>query len=155
MDKVDWSSHGSRLRSLDAVRGSHVFETLQRWCMDWDLDDLVGTLWLLGMLVDWINSIRRANARCISTFFLTFNFSNFWLLVIWSNFWQIWRSSFSAVSTPIFASKYSFESSWRNLQDLHAFCTAQHSKCQLTSVKLLRIFSILFWKFHWFFQKVV
>ena len=38
--------------------------------------------------------------------------------------WQIkWalRGSFSAVSTPIFARKYSLESSWRDLQDLHAF----------------------------------
>jgi len=31
------------------------------------------------------------------------------------------RGSFSAVSTPIFSSKYSLESSWRDLQDLHAF----------------------------------
>jgi len=31
------------------------------------------------------------------------------------------RSSFSAVSTPIFASKHSLESSWRDLEDLHAF----------------------------------
>ena len=38
--------------------------------------------------------------------------------------WKIkWtsRGSFSAVSTPIFASKYSLESFWRDLQDLHAF----------------------------------
>ena len=31
------------------------------------------------------------------------------------------RGSFSAVSTPKFASKYSLESSWRDPQDLHAF----------------------------------
>ena len=31
------------------------------------------------------------------------------------------RGSFSAVSTPNFARKYSLESSWRDLQDLHAF----------------------------------
>ena len=31
---------------------------------------------------------------------------------------QTSRGSFSAVSTPIFASKYSLESSWRDLQDL-------------------------------------
>merc|ERR1719321_1871779 len=31
------------------------------------------------------------------------------------------RGSLSAVSTPIFASKYSLESSSRDLQDLHAF----------------------------------
>ena len=34
------------------------------------------------------------------------------------------RNSFSVVSKPNFASNYSFESSWRDLQDLHAFCTA-------------------------------
>ena len=36
-----------------------------------------------------------------------------------ANVWQTLRGPFSAVSTPIFASKYSFESSWRDLQDLH------------------------------------
>ena len=34
---------------------------------------------------------------------------------------QTLRGSFSAVSTPIFASKYSLESSWRDLQDSHPF----------------------------------
>ena len=34
---------------------------------------------------------------------------------------QTLRGSFSAVSTPIFASKYSLESSSRDLQDLHTF----------------------------------
>ena len=37
--------------------------------------------------------------------------------------WQTLRGSFSAVSKPIFASKYSLESSWRDLQDLHAWFT--------------------------------
>ena len=36
-------------------------------------------------------------------------------------FLQTLRGSFSAVSTPIFASKRSLESSWRDLQDLHTF----------------------------------
>ena len=36
-------------------------------------------------------------------------------------FLQTLRGSFSAVSTPIFAIKYSLESSWRDLQDLHTF----------------------------------
>ena len=36
-------------------------------------------------------------------------------------FLQTLRGSFSAVSMPIFASKYSLESSWRDLQDLHTF----------------------------------
>ena len=35
----------------------------------------------------------------------------------WANF----RGSFSSVSTPFFASKYSLESSWRHLQDVHTF----------------------------------
>ena len=34
---------------------------------------------------------------------------------------QTSRGSFSAVSTPIFARKYSLESSWRDLQDSHTF----------------------------------
>ena len=34
---------------------------------------------------------------------------------------QTLGGSFSAVSKPNFASKYSFESSWRDLEDLHAF----------------------------------
>ena len=37
------------------------------------------------------------------------------------NHWQTLRGPFSAVSTPVFASIYSFESSWRHLQDLHTF----------------------------------
>ena len=38
----------------------------------------------------------------------------------WKIKWTL-RGSFSAVSTPIFASKYLLESFWRDLQDLHAF----------------------------------
>ena len=34
---------------------------------------------------------------------------------------QTLRGSFSAVSKPNFASKYSLESSWRDLEDLHVF----------------------------------
>ena len=34
---------------------------------------------------------------------------------------QTLRDSFSALSNPNFESKYSFESSWRDLQDIHAF----------------------------------
>ena len=36
-----------------------------------------------------------------------------------ANVWQTLRGPFSAVSTPNFASKYLFESSSRDLQDLH------------------------------------
>ena len=35
--------------------------------------------------------------------------------------WQTLQASCSAVPMPIFATKYSLESSWRDLQDLHAF----------------------------------
>ena len=48
-------------------------------------------------------------------FFLTFNSL--------ANFWQTLGGPLSAVSTPNFASEYSFESSWRDLQDLHTFYT--------------------------------
>ena len=34
---------------------------------------------------------------------------------------QTLQGSFSSVSTPNFATKYALESSWRDLQDLHAF----------------------------------
>ena len=43
---------------------------------------------------------------------------------MWSKVWsviQTLRGSFSAVSKPIFAIKYSLESSRRDLQDLHSF----------------------------------
>ena len=46
-------------------------------------------------------------------------FSNFYSN-FYSDFWQTLRGSFSAVSKPNFASKYSFESCWRDLQDVHA-----------------------------------
>ena len=90
-------------------------------------------------------------------------FSNFWLI-----FWQTLRGWFSAVSPPNFASKYSFESSWRDLQDLHLcvfwekrteieneimkmyttrFCTALHSTSRRKFVKHFefRIFALVFY----------
>ena len=42
-------------------------------------------------------------------------------------------ASFSAVSKPNFASKYSLESSWRDLQDLHAFAPLSNQNFSLTS----------------------
>ena len=39
------------------------------------------------------------------------------LLAFGASRWQTWRGPFSAVSKPIFASKYSLESSW-DIQDL-------------------------------------
>ena len=56
---------------------------------------------------------------------------------------QTLQGSFSSVSTPNFASKYSLESSWRDLQDLirfTCFCTAQTSIFQKIFAKLFRIF---------------
>ena len=43
-------------------------------------------------------------------------YCNFWLF-----FWQILRGSFSAVSTATIATKYSFCSIFRDLQDFHTF----------------------------------
>ena len=72
------------------------------------------------------------------------------------NMWklkQTLRGSFSAVSTPNFASKYSLESSWRDLQDLHAFAPLRpqyFSKCSsnfLAFSKLDILNSSIFFKF--------
>ena len=54
----------------------------------------------------------------------------FWLL---ANFWQTLRGPFSAVSTPKFASKYSFESSWRDLQDLLTFAPFESNRRTMKS----------------------
>ena len=63
----------------------------------------------------------------------------------WANSLTLW-GSFSSVSTPNFARKYSLESSWRVLQDLHIFCTAQTSTIPAKFVKLFSLFSNLFCK---------
>ena len=61
---------------------------------------------------------------------------------------ETWQGSFSAVSKPNFASKYSFESSWRDLQDLHAFARLQSQIiCKFSSNKLLQIAQWKLWKF--------
>ena len=62
-------------------------------------------------------------------------------------FLQTFRGSFSAVSTPIFASKYSLESSWRDLQDLH-LCVL-HTFAPLRSQNFSQKSSTFFrdWKF--------
>ena len=82
---------------------------------------------------------------CFLTFFLTFGI-----------FWQTLRGSFSAVATPIFARKYSFENSRWNLQDLHTSapwdsnlktkkncCTAPHSRIQPNFIKRFRMFTVV------------
>ena len=43
---------------------------------------------------------------------------------------EIFEGSFSAVSAPKFASKYSLESSWRDLQDKHTFAPLQTQNYQ-------------------------
>ena len=44
----------------------------------------------------------------VFTYVFFFNFSNFFYLclILWANFWQTLRGPFSAVSKPIFTSKY-------------------------------------------------
>ena len=73
-------------------------------------------------------------------------------------FLQTLRGSFSAVSTPIFASKYSLESSWRDLQDLHTFAPlrsqnfSQKSSTFFREWKMnFRFFFIFCVKFCYFF----
>ena len=56
-------------------------------------------------------------------------------------FFQTLRGSFSAVSTPIFASKYSLESSWRDLQDLQDLHTFAPLRFQNFSQKSSTFFS--------------
>jgi hypothetical protein len=55
-------------------------------------------------------------------------------------FLQTLRGSFSAVSTPILASKYSLVSSWRDLQDLHLYILLHRSDLKI-SAKIVNVFS--------------
>ena len=64
------------------------------------------------------------------------------------NFSQIFQQnhetlegSFSAVSTPIFASKYSFCSVFRDLQDCHTFAPLEAQNLRKIFVKLFHIFA--------------
>ena len=59
---------------------------------------------------------------------------------------KLWKlnGSFSAVSKPIFASKYSLESSWRDLQDLHAFAPLRPQYFSKFSSRIFEIFSQFF-----------
>ena len=69
---------------------------------------------------------------------------------IWANFNendQTLEGSFSSVSTPNFARKYSLESSWRDLQDLHA-------SASLRPQYFSKISSI-FWIFRQFLQNLI
>ena len=53
---------------------------------------------------------------------------------------QTLQGSFSAVSTPHFARKYSLESSWRDLQDLHAFAPLRLQYFRNISSKLFAFY---------------
>ena len=95
------------------------------------------------------NLARRLLRRLdlLPRFFLTF------ILKLLANFWQTLRGPFSAVSKPNLQvnSKYSFESSWRDLEDLQAFAPLNIRKFQShISSNFFRIFTILVWKFHRF-----
>ena len=94
----------------------------------------------------------------LAMFILTF-FSNFRLI-----FGKLWEARSGLYRSQLFASKYSFESSWRDIQDLHTFAsfesnletmksasgkrppdkTAPHSKIRLNFVKHVRVFAVLF-----------
>ena len=64
----------------------------------------------------------------------------------------LYSGSFSAVSKPNFASKYSFETSWRDLQDLRAFPPLQSQKsCKFSSIFWLQI-AQQFANFHQLFR---
>ena len=73
-----------------------------------------------------------------------------WKLNPWRllKLWQL-NGSFSAVSKPIFASKYSFESSWRDLQDLHAFAPLSIKKISQISSNFFALLQFYFQS--WFF----
>ena len=61
------------------------------------------------------------------------------------NMWKLNQTlsgSFSAVSKPNFASKYSLESSWRDLQDLHAFAPLRPQYFSNFSSKFFGVFEI-------------
>ena len=64
---------------------------------------------------------------------------------------KLWKlnGSFSAVSKPIFASKYSLESSWRDLQDLHSFAPLRPQQFSKISSQSLAIFSQMSSKIRW------
>ena len=67
--------------------------------------------------------------------------------------------SFSSVSTPNFARKYSLESSWRDLQDLHAFAPLRPQYFRIFSSNFFAFFDknlqkfVIFEFFHWFLLK--
>ena len=74
------------------------------------------------------------------------NFSNFWLILgkLWEARSRLYRRQMLQVNN-----KYSFESSWRDLQDLLTFApsesdkiTAPHSKILLNFVKPVRMFAV-------------
>ena len=67
---------------------------------------------------------------------------------------QTLQGPFSSVSTPNFATKYALESSWRDLQDLHAFTPLRPQyfrKCSSNLFAFLANFANHYLNsFHWF-----
>ena len=83
----------------------------------------------------WRPNHRRSSAR------------RWWNKQLGSNFvfWMLGspetsRGAFSAVPKPIFASKYSLESSWRDLQDLHSFAPLRPENVSEFSSRIVLIF---------------
>ena len=58
-----------------------------------------------------------------------------------THFWQTLEGSFSAVSSPNFTTKYSLESSWRDLSNLHSFAPFRAQNLSKISSRNLGILS--------------
>ena len=69
--------------------------------------------------------------------FVLTSFSNCWLI---QNCWQTLKGLFSAVSTPNFANKYSFESSRQDLQGFHNFAPLNSTLLHRSAFKNLAKF---------------
>ena len=95
---------------------------------------------------------NEPNREILKTFFFLLNRENSWKLSklerlgMWSKVWsviQTLRGSFSAVSKPIFATKYSLESSWRDLSDWYSFAplhSQNFSKLSSNCLQILQTF---------------
>ena len=64
---------------------------------------------------------RRRRRPSLGVRFNTVSYSDFAANLKFHRFSPTWKGSFSAVSKPIFATKYSFCSIFRDLQDYHSF----------------------------------
>ena len=103
-----------------------------------------------GSVQACVRALRHRVLRtqvCISTYVCSDLFSNFRATV-----WHTLRGLFSSASTPMFASKYLFESSWRDLQDSHTFAPLRYQNFSQKSSTFFRewinefpIFSFFVW----------